>query len=159
VEGFKQPEFDAVVLRSNSGGHLPTSEQLKKAQLEVLKFLGCPTTRDVVATAFLLVTKEESLNFDFERSMRRVLRAKLTKGYRKDFVDSMALTVDDSRKSFPIYLDWLCPLTTKAMVSLLLHEALHWCATRQRRGNPRISQDLEHATMMVLGDKDLSRAV
>lgn len=158
VEQMKQPEFDTLVLRSNAGGALPTREEFIKAQLQVVKFLESPETREIVAQAFLMATKEEKLVFDFDKAIRRVVNAKLTTGYRKDFKDSMALTVDDSRKTFPIYLDMLFPLTTKAMVSLLLHEALHWCATRSRAGNPRIAQETEHAAMMLLGDKDLSRA-
>lgn len=130
---------------------------MEEARNRCLKLLQSPSNRKAVEKAFKLASKEPNLNFDFESAEKRVEKSKLSFGHRADFKDAMALTLD--RPGYPILLDGGFPLTTKAMVSLLFHEALHCFVTRRGRpGNPRLSEDTEHVAMMLLGDKDMARA-
>lgn len=156
VRELSLPLFEVGVLRIAKEG-LPTEERMEEAKSRCLKLLANPENRKAVEKAFKLATKEPHLDFDFESAMKRVEKSKLSLGHRSDFRDAMALTLD--HPGYPILLDGGFPLTTKAMVSLLFHEALHCFVTRRGRpGNPRLSEDTEHVAMMLLGDKDMARA-
>jgi hypothetical protein len=154
---WRKPILKAAV--PGRATRLPTKAMLEKAKERVLSFYQTEEAlgdRSDVVKAFLLVSNEQSLRFDWERARARVRNARLDfKGNIDPWDGCFAISAGDTNSLSEIFVCGTKKATLKALTSLVCHEGLHNLALRRRRGNPYLSEDTEHQAMALLGDPQL----
>mmetsp|Transcript_29757 Transcript_29757/g.68520 ORF Transcript_29757/g.68520 Transcript_29757/m.68520 type:complete len:221 (+) Transcript_29757:49-711(+) len=141
-------------------GRVPSKAMLDKAKNSVIRFLSAEEARghdSHVVQAFYLATGEPELRFEWEWAKQRVQQARLDRRRAVDsWADCLAMCSGEKNSATEIYICGTRRITLRALTSLICHEALHNLARRTRRGNPFLSEEVEHVAMALIGDPQLA---
>mmetsp|Transcript_63854 Transcript_63854/g.118708 ORF Transcript_63854/g.118708 Transcript_63854/m.118708 type:complete len:221 (-) Transcript_63854:112-774(-) len=143
-----------------SFGRVPSKVMLDRAKTSVIRFLSAEEARGPdshVVQAFYLATGEPELRFEWEWAKRRVQQARLDRRRAVDsWADCLAMCSGEKNSVSEIYVCGTRRITLRALTSLICHEGLHNLARRTRRGNPFLSEEVEHVAMALIGDPQLA---
>lgn len=127
----------------------------KKAVLKELKRqrrLGEDGKPSPLEQAFLDASQQNSLTFDYHQMETLVRDAAFDRSRHQSGLEEDDLAYNDNRH---IVISRRAPLVEKEVQQILMHECLHNTVEREgKRGNPSLSEGIEHTAMAMLGDRD-----
>mmetsp|Transcript_43218 Transcript_43218/g.101649 ORF Transcript_43218/g.101649 Transcript_43218/m.101649 type:complete len:222 (+) Transcript_43218:63-728(+) len=158
MRAWRKPILRARI--PGSLGRVPSEAMLKRAKDAVIRFFTAEEALGFgshVVRAFYLATKEPSLRFEWGWAKQRVEQASLDRHHAVDsWKHCLAMCSGDKNSDSEIYICGTRRITLRALTSLICHEGLHNLARRTRRGNPFLSEEVEHIAMALIGDPQLA---